>query len=227
MVTEKSKEIAILKSLGASDGAILRIFMTEGVMIGAHRHRASASRTGFAAINGPDRGSACGSIRTSITSIACPSSADLTDFVVVALCRARHHHPGHHLPRRRRQSACDRSTASATNETSNGRSRSSSSKVCTRRFQHMGRELEVLRGIDLNIDAGEILAIVGRVRRRQEHAAALHRHARPADHGPHSPGRRRAHHLIELARSPRSATGASASCSSFITCCPSSTRSRT
>jgi len=34
MVTEKSKEIAILKSLGASDNAILRIFMTEGMMIG-------------------------------------------------------------------------------------------------------------------------------------------------------------------------------------------------
>ncbi len=34
MVTEKSKEIAILKSLGASDNAILQIFMTEGMMIG-------------------------------------------------------------------------------------------------------------------------------------------------------------------------------------------------
>jgi lipoprotein-releasing system permease protein len=34
MVTEKSKEIAILKSLGASDNAILKIFMAEGVMIG-------------------------------------------------------------------------------------------------------------------------------------------------------------------------------------------------
>ena len=34
MVTEKSKEIAIMKSLGASDKTILRIFMTEGMMIG-------------------------------------------------------------------------------------------------------------------------------------------------------------------------------------------------
>jgi lipoprotein-releasing system permease protein len=34
MVTEKSKEIAVLKALGASDPAILRIFMTEGMMIG-------------------------------------------------------------------------------------------------------------------------------------------------------------------------------------------------
>ena len=35
MVTEKGKEIAILKAVGASDGAILRIFMIEGVIIGA------------------------------------------------------------------------------------------------------------------------------------------------------------------------------------------------
>jgi lipoprotein-releasing system permease protein len=34
MVTEKSKEIAILKSLGASDRSILRIFMSEGILIG-------------------------------------------------------------------------------------------------------------------------------------------------------------------------------------------------
>lgn len=35
MVTEKSKEIAILKAIGASDRSILRIFVTEGVIIGA------------------------------------------------------------------------------------------------------------------------------------------------------------------------------------------------
>lgn len=35
MVTEKSKEIAILKAIGTSDRAILRVFMTEGVIIGA------------------------------------------------------------------------------------------------------------------------------------------------------------------------------------------------
>jgi len=34
MVTEKSKEIAIMKALGASDKGILRIFVTEGIMIG-------------------------------------------------------------------------------------------------------------------------------------------------------------------------------------------------
>jgi lipoprotein-releasing system permease protein len=35
MVTEKSKEIAIIKALGASDGMVLRIFMAEGTVIGA------------------------------------------------------------------------------------------------------------------------------------------------------------------------------------------------
>jgi lipoprotein-releasing system permease protein len=35
MVTEKSKEIAILKSLGTSDQAIMRLFMLEGIIIGA------------------------------------------------------------------------------------------------------------------------------------------------------------------------------------------------
>ena len=34
MVTEKGKEIAILKALGASDGAILRTFIIEGMIIG-------------------------------------------------------------------------------------------------------------------------------------------------------------------------------------------------
>ncbi len=35
MVTEKGKEIAIMKALGATDGAIRAIFITEGVIIGA------------------------------------------------------------------------------------------------------------------------------------------------------------------------------------------------
>jgi lipoprotein-releasing system permease protein len=34
MVTEKSKEIAILKATGASDVSILKVFMTEGLIIG-------------------------------------------------------------------------------------------------------------------------------------------------------------------------------------------------
>jgi lipoprotein-releasing system permease protein len=35
MVTEKGKEIAVLKALGASSGAVMRLFMLEGIIIGA------------------------------------------------------------------------------------------------------------------------------------------------------------------------------------------------
>jgi lipoprotein-releasing system permease protein len=83
MVTEKSKEIAILKSLGASDNSILAIFMTEGVMIGAIGTFFGVA-TGFAAIKGltwfglrldPD-----------VYYVdRLPISADTTDFVLVAL----------------------------------------------------------------------------------------------------------------------------------------------
>ena len=47
-------------------------------------------------------------------------------------------------------------------------------------FDHMGRKLEVLRGIDLDIDAGRGGRHRRAVGRRQEHAPALHRHARLA-----------------------------------------------
>lgn len=83
MVTEKSKEIAILKSLGASDNAILGIFMTEGVMIGAIGTFFGVA-TGYAAIKGltwfglrldPD-----------VYYVdRLPISADGADFVLVAL----------------------------------------------------------------------------------------------------------------------------------------------
>jgi len=83
MVTEKSKEIAIMKSLGASDRAILTIFMGEGMLIGAIGTYFGVA-TGFAAIKGltvfglrldPD-----------VYYVdRLPISADLTDFLLVAL----------------------------------------------------------------------------------------------------------------------------------------------
>jgi lipoprotein-releasing system permease protein len=51
MVTEKSKEIAILKAVGASDRAILRTFMTEGIIIGAIGTMFGVA-TGFATAQG-------------------------------------------------------------------------------------------------------------------------------------------------------------------------------
>ena len=53
MMTEKAKEIAILKALGATDGAILRTFMTEGVIIGGDRHGPRRRRRALALCTGP------------------------------------------------------------------------------------------------------------------------------------------------------------------------------
>ena len=83
MVTEKGKEIAILKAIGASDGAIMRIFMIEGIIIGGIgtvfgvAHRRSRPAPG-------SPGSASASIRTSITSTGCPINVNGWDFFTVA-----------------------------------------------------------------------------------------------------------------------------------------------
>ena len=73
MVTEKGKEIAILKALGASDGAIIRIFMIEGIIIGGIG-TVFGVVTGARGLHWRSRGSASGSIPRSITSTACPSA---------------------------------------------------------------------------------------------------------------------------------------------------------
>ena len=83
MVTEKSKEIAILKSLGASDGSILAIFMGEGMLIGAIGTYFGVA-TGFAAI----KGLTVFGLRLDPEVYyvdRLPISADFTDFVLVAL----------------------------------------------------------------------------------------------------------------------------------------------
>ena len=54
-VIQKSREIGILKATGTSTGAVLRIFLLEGAIVGARRLRCSAARSaprcrgGFAA----------------------------------------------------------------------------------------------------------------------------------------------------------------------------------
>jgi lipoprotein-releasing system permease protein len=83
MVTEKSKEIAILKSLGASDKAILTIFMGEGMLIGAIGTYFGVA-TGFAAIKGLTQFGL--RLDPDVYYVdRLPIAADLTDFVLVAL----------------------------------------------------------------------------------------------------------------------------------------------
>lgn len=83
MVTEKSKEIAILKSLGASDGSILAIFMGEGMLIGAIGTYFGVA-TGFAAIKGLTQFGL--RLDPDVYYVdRLPINADLTDFVLVAL----------------------------------------------------------------------------------------------------------------------------------------------
>ncbi|MCA9626312.1 MAG: ABC transporter permease [Myxococcales bacterium] len=84
MVTEKSKEIAILKAAGASDRSILRIFMTEGVIIGA-------IGTVFGVITGAVT---CVGLKLSGTRLdpdvyyvdRLPISINPTDYLLIALC---------------------------------------------------------------------------------------------------------------------------------------------
>ncbi|MEZ4370454.1 MAG: ABC transporter permease [Polyangiaceae bacterium] len=84
MVTEKSKEIAILKAAGASDRSILRIFMTEGVIIGA-------IGTVFGTVTGAVT---CVGLKLSGTRLdpdvyyvdRLPISINITDYLLIALC---------------------------------------------------------------------------------------------------------------------------------------------
>ena len=83
MVTEKSKEIAIMKSLGASDGSILTIFMGEGMLIGFIGTYFGVA-TGYAAIKGlTEFGLRLDPDVYYVDRL--PISADWLDFVLVAL----------------------------------------------------------------------------------------------------------------------------------------------
>jgi lipoprotein-releasing system permease protein len=83
MVTEKSKEIAILKSLGASDRSILAIFMGEGMLIGFIGTYFGVA-TGFAAIKGLKQFGL--RLDPDVYYVdRLPINADWTDFLLVAL----------------------------------------------------------------------------------------------------------------------------------------------
>ncbi|MBX3182435.1 MAG: ABC transporter permease [Polyangiaceae bacterium] len=84
MVTEKSKEIAILKAVGTSDRVILAIFMSEGMIIGA-------IGTVFGVVTGA---MACIALKVSGARLdpdvyyvdRLPISINVTDYLLIALC---------------------------------------------------------------------------------------------------------------------------------------------
>ncbi len=71
LVTEKAREVAILKSMGARDGAILRVFFAEGLYIGLLGWCWGWAWASAAACC--CRTTACRSTPTSITSRSCRS----------------------------------------------------------------------------------------------------------------------------------------------------------
>jgi hypothetical protein len=223
MVTEKGKEIAILKALGATTARSMRIFMLEGVIIGGigtvfgvgHRarrvHRARVVR----------RPARSGRL------LHRPAAGE-RDGVRLRARRARgacHLHDRHDLSRRRQRPSSPRRRPALGVKDGPCPLRSSSFRTCTRSSCTWGGAPRAA-GHRPHIDQGEVVAIVGRFGRRQEHAAPLHRHARHPtkgrirlggeDHGPL---------VVErLAAHPQRPSGSS---SSSTTCSPSSTRSRT
>jgi len=84
MVTEKSKEIAIMKAMGASDRMILRLFLTEGMLIGGVWTFFGVI-TGFSAMYGLE----VARIRLDPEVYyieRLPITVDLGDYVLIAIC---------------------------------------------------------------------------------------------------------------------------------------------
>ncbi len=224
MVTEKGKEIAILKALGASDGAVMRIFMLEGVIIGAIGTifgvgTALATCTGLYVVR---RAARSGRL------LHRPPA------------RERERSPTTPWSRSRPCSSAPSPTiypARAASKLSPGRRASATSNHAMstplvvvedlrKTFVHMGRELHVLRGIDLTINQGEIVAIVG----PSGAGKSTFLHCIGTLDLPTSGRIRLGNDELTAPRargSRRSGTGRSASSSSSTTCCPSSPRSRT
>jgi lipoprotein-releasing system permease protein len=84
MVTEKSKEIAIMKAMGASDGSILRLFLTEGMLIGGVGTLFGVV-TGFASMYGLEKARI--SLDPEVYYIErLPVYVNGSDYVLIAVC---------------------------------------------------------------------------------------------------------------------------------------------
>ncbi len=84
MVTEKSKEIAIMKAMGASDRTILRLFLTEGMLIGGVGTFFGVI-TGFASMYGLEKARI--SLDPEVYYIErLPVHVDVGDYLLIAVC---------------------------------------------------------------------------------------------------------------------------------------------
>jgi lipoprotein-releasing system permease protein len=84
MVTEKSKEIAIMKAMGASDTTILRLFLTEGMLIGGVGTFFGVV-TGFTSMAGLEQSGI--RLDPEVYYIErLPVTVDLVDYLFIALC---------------------------------------------------------------------------------------------------------------------------------------------
>jgi ABC-type lipoprotein release transport system permease subunit len=224
MVTEKGKEIAILKALGASDGAIMRIFMLEGVDHRRHRHRV---RRGHRARRRAPASSGSASAPRSgrLLHRSPPGERDPADYGLVALAAMSSARSPRSTPP---TTAADLTPSTASlRVTMSRRRRSSSCEDLHKTFFHMGRQLEVLRGIDLTIPQGDVSRSSARpAPARARCCTASARSTCPRGSHPPRPGDVTG--LSSSAQAGRtSATARSASSSSSTTSSPSSTRSRT
>ena len=224
MVMEKHKDIAILVSMGASRGAITRIFMLQGTVIGASGPRSGAS-------------SAWGACRVldHFRLVRVPEDVYQIAYVPFRLLpgdardgdrgRPPHLLPGHPLPGPRggpprpRRSPAVRMTLSDPHRRARARRRA---------IGPPAGEVPVLQGLDLEVAEGEMLAIVGASGVGKSTLLHVLGHPRPARGGlaRASAGE----DVLALAggrAAARSGTGPSASSSSSTTCCPSSRPSRT
>ena len=223
VVTDKTREIGILRAMGLTSPAVARVFLIQGAVIGWSAPRSGCS-SGSPSPTWSTRPAGSGSTRrsTSSTTSRCTSSRSTSLVVVVASLAiavlatiypsrsaAAAHAGGGDPPRMTRdprgRRACGRSIAAAT-----------------------GTPIDVLSGRRPRGRAGasssRSSAPAARGRARCSTCSA--RSTRPT-------GRRRSGSTArptptcDPMRSRRSGTGRSDSCSSSITCCGSSPRSRT
>ena len=91
LVKDKGRDIAILRTMGATRGAIMRIFLMTGAAIGVVRHArrrrcsasSSASTSNRSASSSPGCPARCCSIRSSISCSQLPAKMDLGETVSV------------------------------------------------------------------------------------------------------------------------------------------------